>query len=346
MQTTPDNQNKERVLKLLAIGGFVALIIIIAWLGVQLVRVAPKAFTSLASIADVVYNYEDITIDIASNKAVANVGEAFGLSWHVPKTPGDFTFTYTCVDGVSIDVRTIGSDIETVDCEKEFYLGSVSGVDLSIHSEKTRFADIPYSIAFVPTNTNRPTVTATSTVTVVNPAIPAVIDEATTTPEVTPTPTPVPPAKSTSTPVTTKPPVKPTVKPVPLYTYTYAVPVSNPNGYIDLVASLVKVGTINNGTFITSGTIDNDTTAALLFAIKNTGTKTSNTFTYTVTLPDGTTYTSPVQDPLKPNERAQIALGFNVVNQTGLRTFSVTVQSTSETTTSNNTFTGSVTITD
>ena len=76
MQTTTDTTGKQHVLKLLAVGGFIALIIIIAWLGVQIVRVAPKAITSLASIADVVYNYEDIKVDVASNKAVANADES------------------------------------------------------------------------------------------------------------------------------------------------------------------------------------------------------------------------------------------------------------------------------
>ena len=109
MQTITDNTGKERILKVLAVGGFVALIIIIAWLGIQVVRVAPKAFTSLASLADSVYNYEEIHVDVASNKAVANANESFGLSWHVPKTPGVFTFAYACTDGIAIDVRTIGT---------------------------------------------------------------------------------------------------------------------------------------------------------------------------------------------------------------------------------------------
>ena len=338
MQTTTDTTNKERVLKLLAIGGFIALIIIIAWLGIQVVRVAPKAITSLASIADVVYNYEDIKIEVASNKAVANADESFGLSWHVPKTPGVFTFAYRCTDGIAIDVRTIGSDIKPVACGDDMSLGRVSGVDVLVHSEKNRFTDIPYTITFVPTNNSITPVVASSTITVVNAQI-VPLAVATSTPAVTPTPTPITP------PPVVKPTPKPVVKITTIQTYTYAIPVSNPNGYTDLVVSLVKVGTISNGTFVTNGVVKSDTTGALLFAIKNTGTKTSHTFTYTVSLPNGTTYTSPTQDPLKPNERAQIALGFATAHMIGVKSFTVTVTSDNEINLSNNGFSSSVVIT-
>ena len=343
MQTTTDTSSKDRVLKSLAVAGFVALIILIAWLGIQLVHVAPKAITSLASIADVVYNYEDIQIDIASNKAVANADESFGLSWHVPKTPGDFVFAYSCTDGIAIDVRTIGSDIKPVTCGDDVTLGSVSGVDVLVHSEKNRFTDIPYSISFVPTNTNITPVVATSTMTVVNAQI-APLANATTTPDITPTPV----VKPTPTPTTPKPVVKPApkpTKPVSKPVYTYAIPVSNPNGYTDLAVTLVKIGAISNGAFVTNGVIAQNQNGSLLFSIKNTGTKTSNTFTYTVTLPNGTTYTSGVQEALKPNERAQIALGFTPANLVGVKTFSVTVTNAGETNLANNSFTGSVVIT-
>jgi hypothetical protein len=347
MQTTPDTTGKERVLKLLAVGGFIALIILIAWLGIQLVRVAPSALTSLASIADVVYNYEDIKVDVASDKAVANADESFGLSWHVPKTPGDFVFAFTCTDGIAIDVRTIGSEIKPVLCGDDMTLGSVSGVDVLVHSEKNRFADIPYSITFVPTNENITPIVATSTITVVNAAI-SPLANATTTPTL-----PTEPVKPNPVPETPKPavvptpakPTKPVTKPVTVPTYTYAIPVSNPNGYTDIVTTLIQVGTINNGSFLTNGVVDNDTNGAILFAIKNIGTKTSDTFTYTVSLPDGTTYTSPVQSALKPNERAQIAIGFTASNMTGAKSIRVTVTNAGENNLANNSVSGSVVIT-
>lgn len=328
-----------------------ALVIILTWLGIQLVGVLPKAITSLASIADTVYNYEEVHIDVTSSKAVANTGESFGLSWQVPKTPGDFTFTYTCTDGVAVDVRTIGSAIKPVTCGEAFNLGSVSGVDVMVQTEKNRFTNIPYTIAFVPTGADTAIASADSTMSVVNASIPPTVAVATTTPEVVVPTTPVTSVEPT-VPTPTKPAVTPTAKPVvtpkPTYVqhYTYAIPVSNPNGFADLAVKLVRVGTISGGAFTTNSVVDNDTSSGLLFEIKNIGTKTSTAFTYTVALPNGTTYTSPVQDALKPNERATIAIGFEVANLTGVKSFSVQVANAGETITANNGMSGLVSITD
>jgi hypothetical protein len=298
----------------------------------------------------VVYNYEDIAIDVTSSKTVANAGESFGLSWQVPKTPGVFTLTYECLEGVAVDARTIGSDIKTVPCGELFTLGNVSGVDVMVSSEKNRFTDLAFTVSFVPTNTAVPAVDTVRTVTIVNAVIPDTVAVATSTPDVVVTPpTPEKPvATPKPTPVTpaVKPVMKPTPKPTkPVTTYTYAIPVSNPNGFTDIAAKLVKMGTLANGVFVTSGTAKTTAPGAILFEVKNIGTKTSQTFTYTVTLPNGTTYTSPTQDVLKPNERATIALGFDATGLTGTKSFNVTVTSTGETTTTNNTFTGAVTIT-
>lgn len=346
----PENQNKDTILKSLAVGGFIGLIIVIAWLGIQLVHVLPTAFTSLASIADTVYNYEEVTIDITKSTEVANVGESFSLSWQVPKTPGDFMFSYTCTDGVAVDLRTVGSAIAPVTCGQPYRLGNVSGVDVSVSAEKNRFTDIPYTISFVPRGAESAVTTTAGTITVVNasistPPVATIPDIPTATPPTEPVTTP-PPVTPVTTP--TKPVVKPkpTTKPITTQTYSYVIPVSNPNGFTDLAATMSRIGTISNGTFLSNGVIDNDTSAALLFEIKNTGTKTSDTFTYTVLLPNGTSYTSPTQVALKPNERARIALGFDVGDIIGTKSFSVSVGNAGESNLGNNGFTGSVTIVD
>ncbi len=352
MQTiTPEQKTKkDSILKTLAVGGFIGLIVIIAWLGMQLVNVLPNALTSLASIADTVYNYEEVVIEVNSSKETATAGESFGLTWNVPRTPGDFTFTYDCTDGVAVDVRTIGGTVESVECDSEKNLGNVSGIDIQISSEKERSVEVPYSVAFIPSNDLNAVAVTDSSITVENKKITDGVAMATTsTPVVTPpvvavTPkpvvTPTPPAK----PVVAKPkPVAP--KPVATPTYTYAIPVSNPNGFTDIATKLVNVGTLAGGKF-TNTLVDNDNGGAILFEIKNIGTKTSESFTYTITLPNGTTYTSPVQTALKPNERVTAAAGFDVSNMIGVKSFSVSVNSRNETINTNNAFTGNVTIVD
>ena len=241
----------------------------------------------------------------------------------------------------------MNGDITPLPCETTHTLGHVSGVDLSINSEKNRFSDVPYTISFIPKGEEEAVADTTSTLVVVNASISPEVAVATTTPPVIvppeTKPEPTKPATTTPvTPVTPKPPVKPTY----VQTYTYAIPVSNPNGFTDIATTFIKVGTISNGAIVTDGVIDNDTSATLLFEVKNIGTKTSNTFTYSVALPNGTTYVSGTQVALKPNERATIALGFDVANIIGIKSLSVNVTSSGETSTANNGFAGTITITD
>lgn len=359
MQTEIENQNKDRVLKTLAVGGFVGLIIIIAWLGIQLINVMPSAITSLASLADSVYNYEPVELDVTSSKTVANAGETFSLAWNIPKQAGDFTFSYECVDGIAVETRTMTGTLTAVACGQAQTLGNVSGVDISITSEKERFADVPYAISFVPTNTKEAPASKLSSITVVNASIGTTALAATTTKpvtEVVPTPTPKP--EPTPVVVTPKPPVPiPVAAPVtvtvtvpkPVYVQTpiYTVPVSNPNGYTDLGITLIGAGTIDNSNRFTNvGTIDNDSKGAIQIQIKNTGTKTSNPFSFTVALPNGSTYASNEQTPLKPNERSVITLGFEVTNLIGIQSFKGMVTIVGNTNATNDTFAGAVTIVD
>ena len=355
--TVNDNKGKDGILKVLAIGGFVGLIIIIAWLGIQLISFMPGAFTSLASLADSVYNYKPVEIVVVSNKAVANAGESFTLSWNKPKQDGTFTFTYKCTDGVSVEMRSKLDSIETVTCDEAYDIGAVDTIDLSVNSERNRFTEIPYTIAFIPVKADEPAATTDKTITVVNAMISPVAVVATTTPDVVITPDPKPvvvvqpepkpePVKPTPTPVPKPVTPKPTTpKPVVVSTPIYSIPVSNPKGFTDVGVRILAIGTINsNGRFVAANSIDNDAQGAIQFEIKNFGTKTSNSFTYTATLPNGTVYKSPTQTALKPNERMVATIGFETDDMTGVETFEVTVTVSGDTNKTNNQFTSKVSI--
>ena len=353
--TVNDNKGKDGILKVLAIGGFVGLIIIIAWLGIQLISFMPSAFTSLASLADSVYNYKPVEIVVVSNKAVANAGESFTLSWNKPSQDGTFTFTYKCTDGVSVEMRSKLDTIETVTCDEAYDIGAVETIDLTVNSERNRFTDIPYSIAFIPSKSDEPAATTDKTITVVNAMISPVAVNATTTPDVVITPDPQPvvvaqpnstpePAKPTPVPTTTPKPTPVTPKPVVVSTPIYGIPVSNPNGFNDVGVRILAIGTINNNRFTPANTIDNDAQGAIQFEIKNFGTKTSNTFTYTASLPNGTEYKSPIQTALKPNERIVATIGFETNDMTGVESFEVVVTITGDTNKTNNQFTSNVSI--
>lgn len=353
MNTNTDNKGKEGVLKTLAIGGFIGLIIIIAWLGIQLISFMPSAFTSLASLADSVYNYKPVELVVVSNKAVANAGEAFSISWNKPKQEGTFAFTYQCTDGVAVEVRTENGQIENVNCGESFAIGSVDTIDISINSERNRFTEVPYKISFLPSKSNEPAASTDKTITVVNAMISPVAVSATTTPT---TETPKPVVVTNPEPVIPKPVVKPPVvakptlpvatpKPIVVSKPVYTIPVSNPNGTSDIAVRLFGIGTVDAKNKFTPGVvIDNDVKGAIQFEIKNFGTKTSNSFTYTATLPNGSEYESPVQTALKPNERLVATIGFETADMTGIKSFSVEVSVNGDSNKNNNQFTSKVSI--
>jgi hypothetical protein len=362
MNTNTDNQGKDRVLKTLAIGGFVGLIIIIAWLGIQLISFMPSAFTSLASLADSVYNYKPVELVVVNDTTVANSGEAFTISWNEPKQVGTFNFMYTCTEGVSAEVRTEGGAIAGVPCDEDYVVGSGTSLEISFNSERNRFTEIPYTLSFMPAKSDSAAATKENKITVVNAMIsPIVAGVATTsstevvvTPETKPEVTPEPEVAVKPTPTPTPTPIpKPTVpKPTPkppvvVSTPIYGIPVSNPNGFTDIAIRSFGIGSVDkNNRFTASSVIDNDAKGAIQFEIKNIGTKTSNTFTYTATLPNGSEYTSPTQAALKPNERMIATIGFETSDMTGVKSYSVTVKVTGDKTTNNNSFTAKVSIVD
>lgn len=351
MQKNTQQEQKDGILKSLAIVGFVGLIIVISWLGIQLVQTLPSAINSLASLADSVYNYEPVELTVVSNKSIANVNESFIISWSIPKESGSFAFSYTCAPGLALDIRS-NDGIKSINCDTNYNLGSVSSVDIIATSQRNRFADLAYQIDFIPEDATEPTGSGTGLVSIVNASIEesAVAEEetseevavATTTPAV-PLTTPTTPATSTLT-----TPVKPVTPPTPTYKqeFVYSVPVSNPNGFTDLQARHLGTGIIVNGKFVPSTTIDNDAQGAVRFEVKNIGTKTSSAWSYSAKLPNGETYTAPLQVPLKPQERMTISIGFTMPGSTGTKNYTVAVSISGDAKLTNNSFTSNVKISD
>ena len=111
------NEQKDQVMNTMAIIGFVAIIIFGVWLAVQIVGLMPQAFSSLASITDGVYNYEDENseLNVATDNSVVNAGTSFLVSWDTITADGLYTFTYNCTDGTSVDVLT-QSGLVTATC--------------------------------------------------------------------------------------------------------------------------------------------------------------------------------------------------------------------------------------
>ena len=100
------NNDKDRVMKTLAIVGFIAVIAFGVWLAVQIVSLVPNAFSSLASIADSVYNYQP------SEETVDQEGPIFGNDddTGVVLTSEAFPEDDTAVETEVVEVETDTTD--------------------------------------------------------------------------------------------------------------------------------------------------------------------------------------------------------------------------------------------
>ncbi len=354
---------KTAFVKALAIVGFLVLVIGLIWLLVQGLRLAPGAFSSLASIAETIENKRGNSnqgnFSVATEKTIVNAGDAFSLTWSPLDRLGVYTLSYTCTDNVSVDAILKSGARAPVPCFDELLLpGGDDTVDIIVSSDGKRLVDVSLSITFTPQNRSE-VITREIGVTVVNttisspsadnlpPAPPLVVAP------ITPvTPDPVVVVKPTPTVTTPKPTVTTPVAPKPTPTYptqtVSVIPQSFPNGFTYLSISFAGVGKMSgNETFTPAATFERGERAGIKFSVINIGTKTSDTWTFTATLPGGVRYTSEPQAPLKPNERATLTLGFMVDSDVSSKATTVTITTSDKTDikSSNNTLNWSVQVT-
>ncbi len=294
--------------KVLAIIGFLATIVLIVWLGVEGIKRAPSAFSSLASIAQSIQQYRPVKeITIATENSVVNSTESFEISWTDVKQEGEYTVSYACTPGVTVDVRDEHGVLVPLQCTDTLsFPTSVHELSLSVTSRTMRFTNVPITISFIGEN-EEVNLSNDINITVVNATIPVSETPVVVTPDVSD------PKTEEEVAVTPKPTTPVYVAPIPQApVITFIYPQSNPNGYIDLKMKTLGSGVLKNGVLTYTAKYDRDLRNAIEFDVKNIGTKTSSTWSFTIILPDGTTYTSPTQSPLKPQEHVTFTLGFNL----------------------------------
>jgi hypothetical protein len=340
-----ENTPEKKAVRLDAIVVFLAIIIVMAWLAVQIVNFAPRGFNSLASLAEGIDQYRkglssdiDGPLVVASDMASTTDGNPVTITWEKDTRAGRYTFSHACHDGIILDI--VDTDgLREITCDTAYDIGDVGTLTFMINSEAKEAIAVPYTIAFMRKNDTGPIRMGGGSVTIGNDA-PVVVatnddDDGTVLGEND--------SKdfAAEPPATPKPTVAPAPKPKPRVTVpttpkiTYVLPTSNPQGYIDLTTSMLQTGTLSGNTF-KAGTIEKGEDGAIRFSIKNNGTKISGKWTYSVTLPDNDTYTSPLQAPLMPTEEVIITIGFGLDDATR-HTFTVTAAEANDAKLSNNT---------
>ncbi|MFM2374291.1 MAG: hypothetical protein RLZZ234_286 [Candidatus Parcubacteria bacterium] len=340
---TVNQESKTSAIKTLAILGFIAAIVAGLWLTVQVVRHIPSAFSSLASIANSLYG-TDKGLGVTTEKDVVNSGESVRMSYTPARAEGDYTLTYRCVEGIAAETRNESGDIVRFDCNDDITISSGRLVgeqvlDVMFTSEKRRFSDVPYTLAFFKDGADEATLETSGVVTVVNATIPEGATKPSTVVAEEPTPSAKPVPSPTPKPVAVAPkPAAPTptyIKKVPVTTTAY--PVSNPNGFTDLEVSIISANTIEVGE-----------DAVVQIAVKNIGTKTSKGWSFDVAYPGlgDDSYTSKSQAPLLPGERAITTIRFTTTDNDGVETITAKVNTSGDTKIKNNNVSKQVTIRD
>jgi hypothetical protein len=335
-------ERTEKVTKSLAILGFFAVIGFIAWASVAIVNYAPKAFSSLASIAQSINNYkgsvgQDTTLTITSDVVKTTVGTPATVSWEKAKNEGTYSFSYQCIDGVALDVVDT-EGLRSITCDTAYNLGDIDKVTVVAESKKEKEIALNYTVSYTSDSGVEPARKVDGSLTIVNESVGAgdvlASNDTTDWKDVVPT-------KPITNTVVEVVPKDATPAPAPANEPKPTTPIVTTPGYSDLSARFLSTGIISGNTY-TAKTITKSDEAAFQFAVTNLGTKASAPWSYTVTLPVGDTYTSPTQNPLIPGEEARIALGFPITESTTYKLV-VVVATTGETNLQNNNFTQSLT---
>ncbi len=330
MNTDNGQNNTGRQSKLFGFISLVVVLLILAWSTTQVVKLFPSAVSSLASIADTVYNYDtNKEFKVMTDRPTLKSGETLVVWWNKEVRSGTFAFTYTCKEGVAIDLKTEEKDFTSVACGQTHDLGLIEHIELKINSEKIPFVETEFNIAYIKKNEIASTTSVTKTVSVTNDMVKDDEKEDNDTEDIKkPAATST---KSTSTKPIASKPTKPEI------TYTYEMPVSKPNGFTDLLLSNLIIGTKNNaGIFVKTNSITKNKEGAIQFTVHNIGTKTSDTWIFETKLPGDVDFISSNQAPLKPNERATITLSFPSIKDTDLQKIKVTIKTKRDTNEKNN----------
>lgn len=333
MDNNSPRGQEDRIMKILAILGFLVAALFIAWLAIQIIRFIPTAFMSLASLADGVNGRNGSALEVAVSESVVSTGTVALISWTDLSKDGTYAFSYECVGGVSLDVRVGTNGIVPVECDEPYALpqGTFS-IEALFASERDRFVDVPFTIVFHPANERDEDIReGARSLTVVNPSIPLVRDEST--PEVAV-------EDDEDEDETYEEDDISLGAPLP---YTGFEPEEEAvDGYVELAIAYMDVGTLRGSSFTPAHTIGED--GAFRFKVTNTGTKTSGTWHFSATLTNGTGYESGAEDALAPGESIIVTVAFDSNGAHGIQKFGATIESGNDIDVSNNSFTRSVAV--
>ncbi len=296
---------------ILAIVGFIILIIIVIWGVLHIISLSSPWFSGMFSGS----KNSEITVT-APAQVAAN--SPFVISWkHSSSNRGTYAVLYQCADGLKIQIEG-----NAIPCGAAYTLGNATGTAAMLPTlTGTTSVSTNISVLFIPSavGTTGPEATGSAAVRIVSGSAtqnpPVVV-----TPNPTPTPTPKPTPGSTGS---------PQGKPTP-------VPAPKPVSPADLSVRIIAVGVIDQytGAFVVRAPYSASEVSAVQFNIQNVGGKASGSYTFSANIPTSQPYTfsSQVQPSLSAGSHVVNTLRFSPAMN---GTFSVQVHG-SDSRTSNN----------
>ena len=323
------------ILRILAIVGLIAILVLATWVVVQGSRALPNIGQNLSAAASSVRSIfrtapsESLVFEL-ENRTLA-VSEPFKVSWTYTgeNQPTSYTFTYECGSNVELNIEhEYGWDKLPCGTAQNIEKNQVSIVATN---NQTRFEDITLTV-------DADTLRDTTVITIMNADIatlhvPGSTSTATTTTQATSTTstetktTTTEPKAATTKPttvatVTPKPVIKPTPIVVPLY-----------SGPADLVVEIAQTGVLaevrGEDTFFPVSPIPSNKVAAVTFTVTNRGGLDSGAWIFKAELPtEGDrdySYTSPVQTSLSSGMQVEYTLGFDEIVESSKGTIKITI---------------------
>jgi hypothetical protein len=288
MADTPQ-QSPGLLANILAVAGFIILIVIIVWGAYHLLRLTGSGVTSLFSRFGA---GDEITVTAPSGTMQS--GKAFPLSWkYSPEENGTYAILYQCRAGFRFDATSPSGSTAQVPCGNAFTVGNNTSVTLTPVLSGTSTVEVPVSVVFIASATSseeRPQGSATIRVSAGNGSGP------------------------TSTPVNNLPATGTTSGSNSGGSNTQAT------GPADLSVRIIATGVVDMyGNFVQRAPFSPDEIAAVKFDIGNVGGTATGVWYFTATLPTNPAYTyqSPAQASLAPGAHIENILRFRPVMMGG-----------------------------
>lgn len=285
-------QSPGLLANILAVAGFIILIVIIVWGAYHLLRLTGSGVSSLFS------RFSNSGISVTAPSGTVQSGKSFPLSWkYNPDENGAYAILYQCRSGFRFDATSPSGSTSQVPCGNAFTVGNNTSVTLTPVLSGTTTVEVPVSVVFMPSatsSTERPQGSATVRVSAANGT------------------------GSTATPTTGSSAGSGSQTSGSTSGGTQA------SGPADLTVRILATGVIDAyGNFIQRAPMNPDEIAAVKFDIGNSGGRATGNWYFTVQLPTNPAYTyqSPVQASLSPGSHVENILRFRPVMYGGGNVF-------------------------